>query len=86
MARDWMIEGKYVEYCSCDLGCPCEAMADPTQGHCTGLVGFKIDKGQCDGVALDDLSVVATFYYSFTHMGVFGGANSANQLVATKPG
>ena len=39
MARDWMIEGKYVEYCSCDLGCPCEAMADPTQGHCTGLVG-----------------------------------------------
>jgi len=30
MARDWLIEGKYIEYCSCDLGCPCEAMADPT--------------------------------------------------------
>jgi hypothetical protein len=45
MARDWMIEGKYIEYCSCDLGCPCESMADPTQGYCTGLVAFKIDKG-----------------------------------------
>jgi hypothetical protein len=63
MARDWMIEGKYVEYCSCDLGCPCESMADPTQGHCTGLVGFNIDKGHCDGVTLDGLRVVATFYF-----------------------
>jgi hypothetical protein len=63
MARDWLIEGKYIEYCSCDLGCPCEAMADPTQGHCTGLVAFKVDKGHCDAVSLDGLSVVATFYF-----------------------
>ena len=63
MARDWLIEGKYIEYCSCDLGCPCETMADPTHGHCTGLVGFKIDKGHCDGVKLNGLSVVATFYF-----------------------
>ena len=55
MARDWLIEGKYIEYCSCDLGCPCESMADPTYGHCTGLVGFKIDKGHCDDVELDGL-------------------------------
>lgn len=63
MARDWKIEGRYIEYCSCDLGCPCESMADPTQGHCTGLVGFEIDKGHCDGVPLDGLRVVATFYF-----------------------
>ena len=63
MARDWLIEGKYIEYCSCDLGCPCETMADPTHDHCTGIVGFKIDKGHCDGVKLDGLSVVATFYF-----------------------
>jgi hypothetical protein len=61
--RDWRIEGKYVEYCSCDLGCPCESMADPTYGHCTGLVAFKIDKGYCEGVRLDDLAVVGTFYF-----------------------
>jgi hypothetical protein len=61
--RDWRIEGKYVEYCSCDLGCPCESMADPTYGICTGLVAFKIDKGHCEKLSLDGLAVVATFYF-----------------------
>src|SRR5215468_1579270 len=63
MGRDWLIEGKYIEYCSCDPGCPCEFMADPTYGHCTGLVGFEIDKGHCDGIDLTGLKVVATFYF-----------------------
>ena len=63
MARDWRIEGKYIEYCSCDLGCPCESMADPTYGHCTGLVGFSIDKGHCEGVKLDELKVIGTFFF-----------------------
>jgi len=63
MARNWLIEGKYVEYCSCDLGCPCESMADPTQGYCTGLVAFMIDRGHCDDVDLSGLKVVATFYF-----------------------
>jgi hypothetical protein len=62
-ARDWLIEGRYVEYCSCDAGCPCESMADPTYGYCTGLVAFKIDNGYCEQVRLDDLAVVGTFYF-----------------------
>lgn len=61
--RDWSIEGRYVEYCSCDLGCPCESMAEPTQGHCTGAVAFQVDKGHCDSVSLDGMKVVATFYF-----------------------
>ena len=61
--KNWQIEGKYVEYCSCDHGCPCESMADPTYGDCTGLVAFKIDKGHCEDVPLDDLMVAATFYF-----------------------
>jgi hypothetical protein len=61
--RDWRIEGKYVEYCSCDLGCPCETMADPSRGWCTGLVAFKIDKGHCETVSLDGLAVFGTFYF-----------------------
>ncbi len=63
MAKDWKIEGKYVEYCSCDLGCPCESMAEPTYGDCTGLVAFQIDKGHCENVSLDGLRVVAAFYF-----------------------
>lgn len=61
--KNWQIEGRYVEYCSCDLGCPCEAMADPTYGFCTGLVAFKIDKGYCENVRLDDLAVAGAFYF-----------------------
>ena len=59
--KNWLIEGKYVEYCSCDLGCPCESMADPTYGYCTGLVGFTIDNGFCENVRLDGLTVLGTF-------------------------
>ena len=61
--RDWSIEGRWVEYCSCDLGCPCESMAEPTQGYCTGAVGFIIDKGHCEGVSLDGMKVAATFFF-----------------------
>jgi hypothetical protein len=50
--RDWSIEGRYVEYCSCDTGCPC-----------TGVVAFHIDKGHCEGVSLDGIKVVATFFF-----------------------
>jgi hypothetical protein len=39
--KNWQIEGRYVEYCSCDHGCLCETMADPTYGYCTGLIAFK---------------------------------------------
>ncbi len=59
----WRMEGKWLEYCSCDSGCPCESMANPTYGHCTGLVAFKIDKGHFGDVSLDDLLVAATFYF-----------------------
>ena len=61
--KDWSIEGRYVEYCSCDMGCPCESMADPTQGYCTGAVGFQVDRGHCEDVSLNGMKVLATFYF-----------------------
>jgi hypothetical protein len=38
-------------------------MAEPTQGHCTGAVGFIVDKGHCDDVNLDGMKVAATFFF-----------------------
>jgi hypothetical protein len=61
--KRWHLEGKWAEYCNCDFGCPCESMAPPTQGHCTGVVAFKIDKGHYGDLSLDDLLVAATFYF-----------------------
>ena len=59
----WFLQGKWLEYCSCDHGCPCEAMAPPTQGYCEGAVAMKIDEGYYGDVRLDDLLVVAMFFF-----------------------
>lgn len=59
----WRLEGKWVEYCNCDFGCPCESMANPTKGYCTGAVAFQIDQGHYGDVSLDGLAVAATFYF-----------------------
>lgn len=61
--RKWHLEGQFVEYCNCDHGCPCEAMAPPTNGHCEGAVAFKVEEGFCDEVRLDGLTVASTFYF-----------------------
>ncbi len=61
--QKWFLEGKWLEYCSCGHGCPCEAMAPPTRGHCDGVVAMHIDQGYFGDVRLDDLTVVATFFF-----------------------
>jgi len=61
--KNWLIEGRYVEYCSCDVVCPCSSMGEPSSGHCTGVFAFKIDNGHCDAILLDNLAVVVTFYF-----------------------
>ena len=61
--KNWHIEGEYVEVCSCDHGCPCEAMAPPTHGECEGIIAFRIKKGHCEDVSLDGITVVATFAF-----------------------
>ena len=59
----WFMQGKYVEYCSCDYGCPCETMAPPTYGHCEGVIAMKVDEGYYGDVRLDDLIIAATFFF-----------------------
>jgi len=59
----WFIKGKWLEYCSCDYGCPCESMATPTRGHCDGVVAMHIDEGHYGDVRLDNIKVVATFFF-----------------------
>lgn len=59
----WHIEGEYVEFCSCDHGCPCEGMAPPTRGTCDGVVAFKVNKGHYGDVKMDGLVFAATYYF-----------------------
>jgi hypothetical protein len=60
----WRLTGDYFENCNCDVVCPClvsraaPMTSRPTQGVCDVLLAFHIDRGSCDGAALDGLNVV----------------------------
>ena len=64
----WRIAGAYLESCNCEAICPCR-MVDgvrggrSTYGVCYGLLGWRIDEGHADGVALDGLGIAMTLRY-----------------------
>ena len=58
----WNLRGTYMETCNCAVACPCIFLSDPTQGDCTLLMGWHIDKGQDGQVSLDDLNVAFAVY------------------------
>lgn len=67
MAGEWSLTGSYFEACNCEVACPCVFLGPPTQGDCTLLVAWHIERGNFDGTPLDDLNV-ALAAYSPGHM------------------
>lgn len=57
MADSWKLDGTYTEACTCDASCPCLVLSDPTEGMCTALVGWHIERGQYGSMSLDGLNV-----------------------------
>ena len=57
----WKLEGSYVETCSCDLICPCNASMDhgATYDFCRVTLVFNIREGQVDGTDIGGLVVAA---------------------------
>jgi hypothetical protein len=59
----WNLSGSYVETCSCDLICPCNATFDhgATHDYCRVVLAFNIREGEVEGtdVAGVKLAVVA---------------------------
>jgi hypothetical protein len=57
----WSLKGSYVETCSCDLICPCNASFDhgATYDYCRVVLAFDIKEGEIDGTDVAGLSVVA---------------------------
>jgi hypothetical protein len=61
------LSGSYVEARTCDVWTgPCFANAEVNMGGKNAVLGWKIDKGELDGVALDGLGVVAVVAASDT--------------------
>ena len=57
----WNLEGSYVETCSCDLICPCNATFDhgATYDYCRVTLAFAIKDGEIEGTDVSGLNVVA---------------------------
>lgn len=63
----WQVSGTYMEACNCETACPCVFFSPPTEGECTVVLGWHIDKGQFDNTDLDGLNV-AMLVHSPGHM------------------
>ena len=57
----WHLKGSYVETCSCDLICPCNASFDhgATYDFCRVTLVFNIREGEVDGTDIGGLKVAA---------------------------
>ena len=57
----WSVRGSYVETCSCDLICPCNATFDhgATYDYCRVTLVFNIREGEIDGTDVGGLKVAA---------------------------
>ncbi len=53
----WNLSGTYFEACNCQAACPCIFTSPPTEGECTALIAWHIDKGSYADSSLDGLSV-----------------------------
>jgi hypothetical protein len=57
----WHLKGSYVETCSCDLICPCNASFDhgATYDYCRVVLAFNIKDGEIEGTDVSGLKVAA---------------------------
>ncbi len=57
----WNLKGSYVETCSCDLICPCNASMDhgATYDYCRVVLAFNIREGEIEGTDVSGLKVAA---------------------------
>lgn len=65
--NNWKLDGSYFESCNCEVACPCVFMSAPSEGECTALVAWHIDKGHYQNVKLDGLNI-ALAVHSPGHM------------------
>src|ERR1700745_2666628 len=60
-SMSWSLKGSYVETCSCDLICPCNATFDhgATYDYCRVVLVFSIKDGEIEGTDGSGLHVAA---------------------------
>jgi hypothetical protein len=53
----YLLEGKLLEVCNCNVLCPCWIGENPDNGTCDSVVAYQIDKGTVEGVDVSGLSL-----------------------------
>jgi hypothetical protein len=62
MPSKWNLTGTYFEACNCNVGCPCVFTSDPTDGNCTVLLAWHIEKGKHGDLSLDGMNTALAVY------------------------
>lgn len=62
MNSKWKVVGTYFEACSCEAACPCFFTSPPTDGKCTALLAWNIEKGNFGEIALDGFNAMLAAY------------------------
>ena len=60
---EWRMAGTYFKSCSCDPGCPCDFMSEPTHHECEGILGMQVTEGNHDGVSLDGIKWAVAYHW-----------------------
>jgi hypothetical protein len=58
MNQSWTLSGTYFEACNCGVPCPCIFKSPPTDGTCTVMIGWHIERGHLGDTSLDGLNVI----------------------------
>ena len=58
MAKRLNVSGTYFENCNCFAPCSCVCLSAPTEGECTALLAWHVEKGTLGDVKLDGLNAV----------------------------
>ena len=74
----WRMSGQLIEFCSCDIMCPCWLGPDtkPDQGWCSGAIFYDIEHGQIEGTEVGGTKVVLAADWP----GNFFGGNGTARL------
>lgn len=53
----YTLEGRLLEVCTCNVICPCWVGEDPDGGRCDGVIAWRIDRGEINGVDVSDRTI-----------------------------
>jgi len=81
MITSYAIRGDFLEACDCFELCPCWVDEEPDEGHCTGLVAWRLRDGSTIGTADGDVVVGGARVAAVTaHTGGKRGASALTVL------